>query len=234
MSKLSSSDTAPAASTASTSTSAHRAGSCHGGSASHAYDLIKNVIGYVPYDTCMPYIACSSDSTEGFCSHVDTSCRDVNICRTCSSSRSFEREDDDVVDVGGSSGSGSVEEQDGSGTTGISTCSAISTFPNATIAEFGVYHINSTSNAMVEMIMAEIYVRGPVKAAVNATPLIDYAGGIIGEHDDDPSLRDMGHNHGVSIVGWGCIDDDDYRDDDDDDDDTDNGQYWIVRNSWGQ
>ena len=30
------------------------------------------------------YIACSDDSDEGFCSFVNTSCMDVNICRTCS------------------------------------------------------------------------------------------------------------------------------------------------------
>ena len=40
--------------------------------------------GYIPYDTCMPYLACSDDSDEGFCEHVDTSCTNHNICRTCS------------------------------------------------------------------------------------------------------------------------------------------------------
>lgn len=59
------------------------AGSCHGGSASGTYEFIKSV-GYVPYDTCQQYIACSSESTEGFCPHVDTTCSPVNTCRTCS------------------------------------------------------------------------------------------------------------------------------------------------------
>jgi cathepsin X len=40
--------------------------------------------GFVPYDTCMPYLACSDDSDEGFCSAVDTSCSKHNVCRTCS------------------------------------------------------------------------------------------------------------------------------------------------------
>lgn len=31
----------------------------------------------------MPYIACSEDSDDGFCSHVDTSCSAINTCRTC-------------------------------------------------------------------------------------------------------------------------------------------------------
>ena len=47
------------------------AGSCWGGSHSGVYEFIKTQ-GYVPYDTCQPYLACSSDSSEGFCSHVDT------------------------------------------------------------------------------------------------------------------------------------------------------------------
>eukprot|EP01082_Thalassiosira_pseudonana_P001825 g1295.t1 g1295 contig10:1799826-1801134(+) len=44
------------------------AGSCWGGSHSGVYEFIKTQ-GYVPYDTCQPYLACSSDSSEGFCSH---------------------------------------------------------------------------------------------------------------------------------------------------------------------
>jgi len=58
------------------------AGSCEGGSASGVFELIKQM-GYVPYETCMPYIACSSESTEGFCPHANTECTPMNICRTC-------------------------------------------------------------------------------------------------------------------------------------------------------
>lgn len=60
------------------------AGSCHGGSHSGVYELIHKM-GYVPYDTCQPYLACSSDSDEGFCPFVrnDTVCSKVNTCRTC-------------------------------------------------------------------------------------------------------------------------------------------------------
>jgi len=61
----------------------HIAGSCHGGSASGAYHFIKKA-GFVPFDTCQPYIACSKESTEGFCKHVDTTCSKINTCRTCS------------------------------------------------------------------------------------------------------------------------------------------------------
>ena len=59
-------------------------GSCHGGSAIKTYKWIKEDVGFVPYDTCQSYIACSSESTEGFCPHVDTTCSAINTCRTCS------------------------------------------------------------------------------------------------------------------------------------------------------
>ena len=53
-----------------------------------AYEFAKTQ-GFIPYDTCMPYLACSADSDEGFCKHVDTSCIKSNICRTCSTFASF-------------------------------------------------------------------------------------------------------------------------------------------------
>merc|ERR1712238_30799 len=58
------------------------AGSCYGGYHTGVYELIQQS-GFIPFDTCNPYIACSSDSTEGFCGHVDTTCKKSNICRTC-------------------------------------------------------------------------------------------------------------------------------------------------------
>ncbi len=58
-------------------------GSCNGGSALHAYQFIKSY-GYIPYDTCQSYVACSDDSNEGFCPFVDTTCTNMNTCRTCS------------------------------------------------------------------------------------------------------------------------------------------------------
>jgi cathepsin X len=58
------------------------AGSCHGGTATGTYAFIKKS-GYVPYDTCQPYLACSAESTEGFCGAVDTTCSALNTCKTC-------------------------------------------------------------------------------------------------------------------------------------------------------
>mmetsp|Transcript_17805 Transcript_17805/g.20288 ORF Transcript_17805/g.20288 Transcript_17805/m.20288 type:complete len:215 (+) Transcript_17805:301-945(+) len=146
----------------------------------------------------MNYIACSSESNEGFCPFVNTQCNALNTCRTCSRN--------DVTNVG--------------------ECTAINYFPNATVEEYGTYSKD------VDAIMAEIYARGPVQASVNGTAIKDYKGGVI----DDEKLENMGHNHGVSIVGWGEDEDEVLVEDE-------NGlgrsqsrkrKYWIVRNSLGQ
>lgn len=66
------------------------AGSCHGGSGGAVYGWIKSLPnktkgGGIAYDTCQPYMACSKESTEGFCnaSGTDWTCTPENICRTC-------------------------------------------------------------------------------------------------------------------------------------------------------
>ena len=86
------------------------AGSCHGGSATGAYQFVKDS-GFVPFDTCLTYEACSAESSEGSCSAGDTSryeCTPRNTCRTCST----------FSDMGG-------------------FCSEVDEFPNATIGEYG-------------------------------------------------------------------------------------------------
>lgn len=155
------------------------AGSCHGGYHSGAYQFVYDV-GYVPFDTCLVYEACSAESTEGSCAAKgnDFTCSAINTCRTCST----------FSDMGG-------------------FCSALDTFPNASIAEYGLIEGE-------DAIMAEIYARGPVAAGVDADPLHDYKGGIV---TDNPAYE---INHIVSIVGWGT---------------TPEGlKYWVVRNSWGE
>jgi cathepsin X len=62
----------------------------------------------ISYETANPYVACSSDSDEGFCKHVDTSCKAVNVARTC----------------------GSFSQEGG-------PCTGLGDFPNATVKEYG-------------------------------------------------------------------------------------------------
>lgn len=91
------------------------AGSCHGGSHTGAYEFVKKA-GFVPFEGCMPYLACSSESKEGICKHLDTTCSAVNTCRTCST---FEAN-------GGK-------------------CTEIDKFPNVTVGEYGTYNRFSTN-----------------------------------------------------------------------------------------
>merc|ERR1712187_1083474 len=155
-------------------------GSCHGGSIDGVYQWLQRISKSgtgISYDTANPYLACSSESKEGFCPHVDTSCTALNVARTC----------------------GSFDKEGG-------YCTGLSSFPNATISEFGSI---SGKNAM----MKEIYSRGPIACGIDANPLLNYESGIIKTEGD-------GVDHVISVVGWG-------KDDKD-------GQYWIVRNSWGE
>jgi len=125
------------------------AGSCHGGYHTSTYQFIQDT-GYVPYDTCTPYLACSKESTEGFCDKIDTSCSAVNTCKTCDT-------------FGGMGGK----------------CSEIDYFPNATVAEYGLIEYDRTDmEGNTHKIMSEIYSRGPVAATINAEPIVKYTGGI--------------------------------------------------------
>ena len=160
-----------------TDSKAHLKG-CQGGNTIRLYDWIFREGHYIPFETCQPYLACSSNSTNGFCNHVDTTCTPRNICRSCNHT----------------------------------DCVAISRYPNATVGEYGQYNEDE-----VFAIQAEVFLRGPVKASVNAEPLKNYHGGIL---YDSPDTRNKTHNHGISIVGWGYEESTDVT-------------YWICRNSWG-
>jgi len=83
------------------------AGSCYGGSASGAFQFVKES-GGIPVDTCLTYAACSADSDEGYCGKGNYTCSAINTCRTCST----------FTLSGGK-------------------CVQIERYPNATIAEYG-------------------------------------------------------------------------------------------------
>merc|ERR1712050_142715 len=85
-------------------------------------------------------------------------------------------------------------------------CTGLSHFPNASISDYG-------SISGVAAMMKEIYQRGPISCGIDANPLLNYESGIIKTESD-------GVDHVISVVGWGK--------------DEKDGQYWIVRNSWGE
>lgn len=137
------------------------AGSCHGGSHTGTYQWIKEN-GSVAFETCQPYIACSAESKEGFCPHVDTSCSAVNTCVTCP----------------------------GFVTLGAGECVAIKEYPHATIGEYGVVgqdETDETKRAM--MIKKEVYTRGPVACGVQASSLKDFMGNEIFSDESAPKMH---------------------------------------------
>jgi len=63
------------------------AGSCHGGSVDGPYQWIHKISkatgSGISYATSQPYMACSSESREGFCKASDWTCSAENTARTC-------------------------------------------------------------------------------------------------------------------------------------------------------
>ena len=96
-------------------------GSCNGGDHIATYKAIK-AYGSIPFEDCMIYQACSSDSKEAACQQnkQNFQCTAVNICRTC----------DTFTSNGGS-------------------CYPITYYPNATISEYGA--IKGSSDMMTEI-----------------------------------------------------------------------------------
>mmetsp|Transcript_133487 Transcript_133487/g.285432 ORF Transcript_133487/g.285432 Transcript_133487/m.285432 type:complete len:664 (+) Transcript_133487:74-2065(+) len=62
-------------------------GSCHGGSIDGPYQWLKSISDKtgsgISYITSNPYLACSSESTDGLCKGMDFSCSAVNTAVTC-------------------------------------------------------------------------------------------------------------------------------------------------------
>jgi len=88
------------------------AGSCNGGSIDGPYQWIQDISEQtgtgISYETSQPYLACSSDSSEGFCDQIDVTCKAINVARTC----------------------GSFSSEGGS-------CTGLSKYPNATVTDYG-------------------------------------------------------------------------------------------------
>ena len=60
------------------------AGSCHGGSLDGPYQWIKGLGSTgISYLTSQPYMACSSESKEGFCPNADWTCKPEKVAVTC-------------------------------------------------------------------------------------------------------------------------------------------------------
>merc|ERR1719277_34176 len=86
-------------------------GSCHGGTVDGPYQWLLEVSKQgagISYETSQPYLACTPESKEGFCPHVDTTCKPINVARTC----------------------GSFGAEGG-------PCTGLSSYPNVSISDYG-------------------------------------------------------------------------------------------------
>ena len=94
-------------------------GSCHGGSPSGVYDWINQISEQtgtgVSFETSQPYMACSSDSQQGFCQAAaeNWECEPINVARTCA--------------------------------TFGPPCVALNRYPNVTVSEFGTISQSPTN-----------------------------------------------------------------------------------------
>lgn len=142
-------------------------GSCNGGDHLAAYKAITDY-GSIPYEDCMVYQACSSDSAEEGCKNKkDFDCSAVNVCRTC----------DTFSNKGG-------------------MCSPIKYYPNATIASFGA--VRDYTNMMAEIykngpiacgINAEVIVdyKSGILDAPNKLKIVNHIISIVGWGYDESS-----------------------------------------------
>jgi len=158
-------------------------GSCHGGSVDGPYQWIKDISDKtgsgISYETAQPYMACSSESQQGFCPHGDWTCKPLNVARTC----------------------GSFSSEGGD-------CTGLSWYPNATVADYG-------SIRGYDAMQKEIFNRGPIACGIDANKLLNWESGIIKDQNWFQMV-----DHVISVVGWGH--------------DAAEGDYWWVRNSWGE
>jgi len=89
------------------------------------------------------------------------------------------------------------------------TCGPVTNFTLYYVGDYG--HCSGIDN-----MKKEIYARGPISCAVDATSKFEqYTGGIFSEKQVFITL-----NHEISVVGWGV-------------DQSSGEAYWVGRNSWG-
>lgn len=127
--------------------------SCHGGNSLRAYEYIHSTLKFIPDDSCLGYLACSSESDEGMCPQIRrlTTCDDWNVCRTCDGFKTSNNENPLLFNGEKENGSHGDEEEamDEYG------CRAVPKgFPNVTILEYGGIEPEN-----IHAIMSEIYSR---------------------------------------------------------------------------
>jgi len=140
------------------------AGSCHGGMAWSVYQWIakiSNATGTgVALESSNPYMACSFNSHEGFCPHVNWTCTPENVARTC---------------PGFAKHCSALSRHPNI---------TVSDFGQIFYADYPSWPDKTDIQADM---MKEIHARGPIACSVDADPLRTYTKGIA---TDPGALRD--------------------------------------------
>ena len=93
-------------------------------------------------------------------------------------------------------------------------CSAITEFPSFGVSEFGAL-------VGVEQMKAEIFARGPIACQVDAGPFYEWGFGPNRSQIFTNGTIHGAIDHEISVVGFGY-------------DATQQMNYWVIRNSWGE
>merc|ERR1719401_3129942 len=146
----------------------------------------------VPYETSSPYMACSQKTAMVYMEEWSRGIafQQSGVCEAFNPQCSYfdwSRTCSTFPESGG-------------------TCAGMAQFPNATVKAHG--NIQGAS-----AMMREIHSRGPIVCGIDAIPLVNYTGGIVGGEGNQI-------DHAISVAGWGT--------------DPVEGKYWHVRNSWGE
>lgn len=157
------------------------AGSCHGGSVVGPYSWIHEISRKtgtgISYETAQPYLACSSESSEGFCGHADFTCNAMNTARTCST----------FSESGGS-------------------CKGLDRYPNATVSTYGTVsgakamqkeiHANGPISCGIDALPLLNYTGGIV---TDAGESIDHVISVVGWGSDNEN----GKQYWIVRNSWG-------------------------------
>jgi len=174
-------------------------GSCMGGNSESLFQALatgKILPDGIPYDDASPYLACTKDVTDDK--------DDLNMCPSLAKRGYLDCAKNIAYTCNTFHANGGF-------------CSTIHPYPGVHITGVGVCR---GKNA-VECMRREILISGAIAGSIDASPLVNYTGGILHMSGNDYKL-----NHAITITGWGVHDNDwsEHRAP---------RMYWDVKNSWG-
>jgi len=174
-------------------------GSCMGGNSESLFQALatgKVLPDGIPFDDASPYLACTED--------VKDDKDDLNMCPSLAKRGYLDCAKNIAYTCNTFHANGGF-------------CSTIHPYPGVHITGVGACR----GRNVVECMRREIFTNGAVAGSIDASPLVNYTGGIL-----HMSGKDFNLNHAITINGWGVHDNDrsEHRAP---------RMYWNMVNSWG-